>query len=205
MNKHLLLFLAFTGLIVGCAALFLPLTPYAFATALNKQYELDLERQALEKELKAAVQLPDSQERDERTRTLSLTLEQVKHELLLYKHDWGNSLFSAIRTYYKNGTIACGNALIPFCMILYCALFFLMVALTPGISFPLSVRVISFITGNIFAVIALTQWIIAALVVPAWYTKITSIIFSIIGISALLFCWKYLLQKFFNAIIEIKR
>jgi hypothetical protein len=181
-------------IIFGTASFFLPMSPFAFAKVLNKQYEIEQHKKALEKGLKELSHSPDSIDHNERMRIVTEKIEEANHALLLYKRDWKDSFLSIIANSSYN-TFKCGNALIPFCFIMYFVVFFLAIALTAHHTIPFFIRMISFITGNMFAVITCMQWIVAGFTVPSWYTRITALILIPLALGALFFCWQRFLQQ----------
>ena len=193
-NRALFWFIGIPCLIVGAASFFLPMSPFAFAKVLNKGYEIEQHKKTLETTLEEMLHSPESVDRDERVRILSDEIEETKHALLAYKHDWGNSYPSGMTT-YRNGMISCGDALIPFCVLTFFVTFLLALALTAYHPIPFFIRTTSFITGNIFAVITLAQWIVAGFTVPSWYTRITALFLVPLALALLFFCWQYFLQK----------
>ena len=51
--------IAIPCVIIGIASFFLPMSPFAFAKVLNKQYEIEQCRKALEKELEELSHTPE--------------------------------------------------------------------------------------------------------------------------------------------------
>ncbi len=184
--------IAIPCVIIGIASFFLPMSPFAFAKVLNKQYEIEQCRKALEKELEELSHTPESVDHDERVRILSAQIEEAKDALSLYKRNWKDNLLSFVA---RSDTFKCGDMLIPFCIIVYFALFFLALALTAYHPIPFFIRTVSFITGNIFAAITLAQWIVAGLTVPSWYTRITALFLIPLALGIVFFCWQYFFTK----------
>ena len=184
--------------IIILCSLFIPLKPTALAKTLLTQYEIELQREALEKEIDVLLKQSETLQRKEQLKELNNQMEVLKHKLFLYKNDWGNSILEAFRNYYRNGMIACGNAYIPFVILMWLTLFFFALALTPHATFlPFLVRASSLLTASFLGINVIIQWLVAWIIVPSWYTKITGLVLIPIFIISFFMCWVFFIRRFF--------
>ncbi len=174
--------------IVSVCNLSISLKPTAFAETLLAQYEIEVQLKALEKEIDILMKQPKTMKHLEKFKELHDHRKILNEKLAFYKSDGR----------YSSRKFSCGNAYIPFVILMCSAIFFFVLAITPYTNLlPLFVRASSLLTASLLGIIVITQWIMVWLIVPTWYAKITATILILISIISFVICWIFFISKFF--------
>lgn len=197
LKNPLIWFLVLPFLVVGVCNFFISLKPAAYAQVRLAQEAVELRIEFLKKEINILLNQPQILSNKKQINNLCEQLKNARQDLLYFKNDWGSSISEGLATYFKNGTVAVGDAYFPFLVLMWISILFLAIAVSCHRNIPFYLRAGSLSTGSLITLILIAQWIVIIISVPIWYSRVVGL-FMFFGFTiALIICWFLFIKKFY--------